>query len=272
MGSQPKAQGRAEDTVGKPGQLKVPILCYHRVHADDDPRTPEVAPGKYCGHVTLSQFERQMDYLRGQGYHALTQDDLGAWLLEGKGPPAKAVAINFDDNRYNVLENALPVLRAREFVATMFVITDLADGVNLWENDQPALMWEHLARLVESGWCIGSHTKTHVTLGSSDRPTRDSAHMIDEVAGSQEVIRRMLGVKCDNFSYPVGTIDEAADTLVRQYYKTARLWQEHPQPPPAPTYERVTRHTDPHRLFGINVNVMTSFERFQEIVDSANPD
>lgn len=230
---------------------------------------PKVVPGQYCGHVSLTQFERQMDHLHEQGYHALTQDDIQAWLADGTAPPQKSVAINFDDNRHNVLENALPVLQARGFVATMFVITDLAGGKVLWENDYPALSWEHLARLVEAGWCIGSHTKTHVSLGGDKRPTRDAAHAIDEIAGSQEVIRRVLGVSCDHFAYPSGSIDEASDALVRQYYQTARLWQVHQNLPPAPAYEWTTDRTDPFRLYGINVNAMMSMEHFRKVVDPA---
>ena len=249
----------------------VPILTYHRVHADDDPTMPDVVPGQYCGHVTLSQFEQQMDYLHHQGYGTLTQDDLSTWLVEGIEPPPKSVAINFDDNRYNVLENALAVLRARGFVATMFVITDLADGQELWENDYPALTWEHLGELVEAGWCIGSHTKTHVTFGSNDRPVRDEAHAIDEIEGSQDVIRRRLGVEVDHFAYPSGTVDETADTLVRQYYKTARVWQDQPQAPPAAGYEYVNVMTDPHLLGCVHMSARMSLEQFRAAVESPNP-
>lgn len=42
---------------------RLPILCYHRVHLDNDPRTPPVVEGEYCGHVTLSVFRRQMTML-----------------------------------------------------------------------------------------------------------------------------------------------------------------------------------------------------------------
>ena len=252
-------------------QPAVPILTYHRVHADDDPTMPDVVPGQYCGHVKRSQFEQQMDYLHDRGFDTLTQDDLATWLVDGREPPPKSVAINFDDNRCNVLENALPVLRARGFVATMVVITDLADGLELWENDYPALSWDDLAELVEAGWCIGSHTKTHVSFGSGFQPVHDEAHAIDEIAGSQEVIRRRLGVECDHFAYPWGTVDEAADTLVRHYYKTARVWQDQPQALPAAGYEYVNVMTDPHLLGCVHMSARMSLEQFRAAVESPNP-
>ena len=71
----------------------VPILVYHRVHADDDPAMPEVAPDRYCGHVTASQFRQQMEYLAERGYHTITRDEIVAWLEEGERPGPGSIVI-----------------------------------------------------------------------------------------------------------------------------------------------------------------------------------
>ena len=63
----------------------VPILCYHRVHRDDDcPPTPPA--GQYCGHVSLSVFRRQMRYHVEQRFHTVTHGDLADWILADRIP------------------------------------------------------------------------------------------------------------------------------------------------------------------------------------------
>ena len=170
----------------------------------------------------------------------------------------RTFAIDFDDGRYNILENAFPVMRACGFLGTMFVVTDLASGVEIGMNEFPALMWDDLALLLESGWSIEAHTKTHVTFGSPGNPPRDENQMVDEIVGAQGVIRERLGVPADHFVYPTGTFDTASERLVKQTYRTARLWQENPRPPPAFPYEYVTGSSDPYRLSGINISAKMS--------------
>ena len=243
-----------------------PILCYHRIHANDDPSTPTVAPGAYCGHVTASQFERQMEYLAAGGYSTLTQDQIAAWLLDGDALPPQAVAIHFDDNRRNVFENGLPIMRARGFLATVFVVTDLADGKEVWKNDFPAMNWRDLKQILNAGWCIGGHTRSHVTFGGGTKPPRNHAHRLEEIAESQVILRKRLGISAGHFAYPGGTFDESAERVVKEFYRTARLWQEYRYGPP-PACEYVTRQSDPYRLMGINISVKSSFAEFQEIVE-----
>ena len=92
---------------------------------------------------------------------------------------------------------------------------------------------------------------------------------IDEIVGAQAVIREQLGVPVNHFVYPTGTFDEASERLVKQTYRTARLWQEHPRPLPAPPYEYITESTNPYRLNGINISAKMSFDDFRAVIEGA---
>ena len=61
---------------------QVPILCYHRVHSDDDPMMPQVITGQYCGHVTESVFRNQMKWLAENGITTVTHLDIMKWIYE----------------------------------------------------------------------------------------------------------------------------------------------------------------------------------------------
>ena len=119
---------------------KLPILVYHRVHNDDDYTEPNDG-----GRTDLSLFKQQMYHLKEEGFHTVTYKEIESWLYDGDELPERAVAIDFDDNRLNILENACPVLDLHGFVSTIFVITDLASGENLsGMAGYPALNWEQL--------------------------------------------------------------------------------------------------------------------------------
>lgn len=246
--------------------MSFPILCYHRVHADDDPSTPDVRPGSYCGHVTASQFARQMKYLADCGYSTVTQDEVGAWLLGGEGLPPRPIAIHFDDNRYNVLENGLPIMKSCGFTATMYVITGLADGKQLWPNDFRALRWNDLDQLLKAGWCIGAHTKTHIQFARDDYSEDTREQWVEEIKGSQDIIRSRLGIPADHFAYPAGIWCEEAERIVMRHFRTVRLWSEGPVSPGVAHCEYVNRHSNPYRLMPININAKISFRDFNMLV------
>ena len=243
--------------TGHSGGPSVPVLVYHRVHADNDPTTPPVRPDEYCGHVVRSEFERQMNYLADHGYRTITHSDLLRWLGEGKTPPAKAVAIDFDDNRLNIFQNALPILRERQFVATVFVITRLAEGESgIGLDDFPAMRWSEVGRLMEADWCVGSHTRSHIRLADPRRKLSDR-EIMDELEGSKEDIRRHLGIEAKAFAYPEGDADARVERMVRRVYKSARLWRE------MGVWQYVTLATNRYRLMGNNVSAKISFEQFR---------
>ena len=239
----------------------LPILVYHRVHADDEITVPEDA-----GRVDLSEFRRQMEYVADSGATVVTHREIANWLLEGAELPDRAVAIDFDDNRLNVFQNAFPILREHGFCATVFAITDLVDGkVVFGPQDYPAMQWPELATLRDAGWCIAPHTRRHLWLAGPERAPQDDQEMWDEMALSKQDIESHLGIDAPYFAYPNGSCDDKVAASARKLFRTARLWDTGIDGP----LSMNRRDTDPHQLIGMNVSQLLPFDRFRAMVDGA---
>ncbi len=241
--------------------LKIPILCYHRVHSDNDPMTPKVVPGKYCGHVTESVFRKQMKWLAEEGFVTVTHLDIMRWIYkEIELPQRKIVAIDFDDGRLNVFENAFPIMHEYGFSATVFVISDLVSGKLPKLANFSAMNWEHLDQLKNAGWTIGGHTATHTPLTKLFNTDGGAEKVETELKKCQESVKENLGIIPLNFAYPTGDWNEQVELLVKKHYRTARLWQNDFKP----TFN--TQKTNPHRLSSINLNMLITEQKFNIIL------
>jgi peptidoglycan/xylan/chitin deacetylase (PgdA/CDA1 family) len=73
------------------------------------------------------------------------------------------------------------------------------------------LSWDQLRQLAKDGATIGSHTRNHLTV------TRFSPKQIrEEIRGSQEDLKREMGVVLPIFCYPNGNHDQAAVTILKE--------------------------------------------------------
>lgn len=247
---------------------QIPILCYHRVHSDDDSAVPRVASSDYCGHVTASIFRRHMAMLADNGFGVVTHDAVAKWLYgELELPSGPVVAIDFDDNRLNVFENAYPIMNEYGFKATVFCVSDLADG-NL-PNMQlyPWMTWKHLGALYDNGWTIGAHTASHQHLAQLCKGAcgmDGSKRVMEELLDCNAAIRRELGLKPEHFAYPSGDWSEEVEAYVARYYKTARLWYGDDQ------LKWNTFATHPYRLVAINVSMNMSDTMLKKLLSPAN--
>lgn len=131
-----------------------------------------------------------------------------------------AVALTFDDGFRNFGEVAAPMLREHGLPATVFVVSDAVGGSNAWcgRGDPgvpvlPLLDWEALGRLVEQGFTVGAHTRTHPRLAGSSPATIE-----DEVVTGRERIVAELGTVPTTFAYPYGSQDARAVACVARHF------------------------------------------------------
>ncbi len=99
---------------------------YHRIALDgpDALRRFRVAP---------EVFRKQMQFLRREGYYALTAQSLAALLRDGKPIQGRPVVLTFDDAYLDFLTDAFPILAENGFGADVFVVTDKVGGRSDWD-------------------------------------------------------------------------------------------------------------------------------------------
>jgi peptidoglycan/xylan/chitin deacetylase (PgdA/CDA1 family) len=175
------------------------VLCYHAVSPD----------WAWPMAIAPAQLEEQLRLLLSRGYRGVTFSD----AVLGQAP-AKALAVTFDDAYRSVFERACPLLGELGVPATVFACSDLVGGREpmtadlapwaggRWENELAAMGWDELGTLVDAGWEVGSHARSHRKLTELAEDA-----LASELAGSKAEIERGLGVKCLSLAYPFGAYD-----------------------------------------------------------------
>ena len=168
----------------------VPVLSYHQVNDEDNNALT----------VPTAVFEQQMAYLHDNGYHAITPDQLNAYLTEGAPLPEKPVLITFDDGYQDNYENAFPVLQKYGMTATIFLISDFMDRFDKY------LTWQQVQEMSEAGIYMGAHTLSHFEL-----PGLSKAELYQQMEGGKLAIEWKTLQFTEYIAYPCGSYN--ADVL-----------------------------------------------------------
>jgi peptidoglycan/xylan/chitin deacetylase (PgdA/CDA1 family) len=107
--------------------VKVPVLSYNHIMRRGDLSDSHYIEGKLNPMIVLKEdFEKQMAYLKKEGYITLSLNELYDFLARKKELPAKSVVITFDDGYKDNYVEAYPVLKKNNFTAVSFLITGYA--------------------------------------------------------------------------------------------------------------------------------------------------
>ena len=182
---------RTRIAVARPQDWQgVRIFGYHRVTEEDD--VYAVSPAVFRAH---------MECMLAAGVRPVSLAE--ALDLLRSPVDGRYACVTFDDGYLDNLELALPILEELRIPATIFVISDVLDGLAgyYWHpSPPPALHWEHVPRVLESGTVdLQSHSRTHPAL-----TTLDAAALEDEVAGAKRRLEEKLSYPVTWFSYPAG--------------------------------------------------------------------
>ncbi len=110
------------------GFQTIPVLTYHRFGDNCD--SPLCMPADV--------FDRQMRYLKDNGFHTVSPEELLAFLNYRQPLPQKSVWITMDDGYRSTYNVAYPILKRYGFTATMFIYTEFVGASRL------AVTWDHL--------------------------------------------------------------------------------------------------------------------------------
>jgi peptidoglycan/xylan/chitin deacetylase (PgdA/CDA1 family) len=187
------------------------ILVYHAI---------EPGPPPLCIPPTL--FQEHLDCLVESGTPVVALPELVDDLQAG-GALGSAVAITFDDGFQSVVDQAAPLLAARQLPATVFCVAGHLGARNDWPTQPPRVPprplagASSLASLAARGFELGSHGMHHAPLAHA------TAGVVErEVAGSRAVLEAAAGVPVRWFAYPYGvTPPPAARALVARTYEGA---------------------------------------------------
>ncbi len=187
--------------VKRDESVKLPVLLYHCVgdRADND----------YW--MSATEFDAQMKWLKEKGYQSITSRDLESYLFGSGKLPEKPVMITFDDACHNLYTHAWPILKKNGFVADIYIFTgairdsaanraSITQHVNGKETRLDYLIWPEIREMLESGFAIGAHSKTHADMNTLDRE-----QLRYEILASKLHIFAKAGIVATSFSYPFGS-------------------------------------------------------------------
>lgn len=191
------------------GFQTVPILTYHRF--------AEQCSSPLC--MPRAIFDRQMQYLKQNGYHVVSPLDLLAFLEYRQPLPRKSVVITMDDGYRSVYDIGYPILKKYGFTATLFIYTRFVGVSHL------AITWEQLRELKAEGFTIGSHTIDHTDLTQPQEGEDESAfirRIHRELHESKKILDRKLRQDTIALAYPFGYYDYRVANIAREAgYKIA---------------------------------------------------
>ena len=136
------------------------VLCYHDVR-DDLLEQPD----RFT--VTTAQLVQHFSWLKGNGYHVVSVDEIIAARQGGKPLPDKAILITFDDGYKSFRTRVFPLLKAFNYPAVLALVGSWLDapaGENISYDGEPYpresfLSWDEIRELAASGLVeIASHS------------------------------------------------------------------------------------------------------------------
>src|SRR5215813_2095718 len=175
------------------GQSCIPILMYHRISS-----APESGVHPYFRvNTSAAVFEAQLNFLKTNGYSALTLDQASCLLSRPREHDRKHVVITFDDGYRDFYTDAWPLLQKYGFTATVFLPTGYINDQRQAFRQIECLTWAEVRALHSCGVVFGGHTVTHPQLANLRRQ-----QVREELFGSKAQIEDQLGYPVRSFSYP----------------------------------------------------------------------
>jgi peptidoglycan/xylan/chitin deacetylase (PgdA/CDA1 family) len=193
--TQPRARAASLGTC-----LNVPIILYHYIRLDTNPKDPV---GRSLS-VAPAVFQEQMDWLRAEGAHTVTLAQVMQAFAGGPALPSHPVVLTFDDGYADFATTAAPVLLRDGFVGTDFVVPGFLGHPSYMTAAQ-------VQQVAAEGMVIGAHTMHHVDLVALPLQLANL-----EISASKRVLESLLRQRVLDFAYPFGDVDSAVVSLVQQ--------------------------------------------------------
>lgn len=172
-----------------------PILMYHETGV-----ASEGAMASWT--VSPAQFGEHLNALEAAGYTGVS---VARWLAARHADQRERMAVlTFDDGLAGNIEHAVPMLQARGWTGTFFVISGRMGDAGFGAAGD----WRATA---EAGMDIASHTVTHPFMA-----TLSAEAARRELADSRSMLEQAIRSEVTGFSWPNGDAHRAAAALLRE--------------------------------------------------------
>lgn len=202
------ARALRRDVARNERRQRIPVLMYHSV-CDDGP----AALARF--RLTPAAFASQMAWLRSNGFHAISSEQVEQFIANRQPFAGRPVLITFDDGFQNFADHAWPILRANDLTAEVFLVTDLVGESAQWDADSgpptPLMDSGTVRRLAAEGAFFGSHLATHRAIDGLS-----SSELAAELLRSRMFIERWTGRPTTAFTAPFSVTDRRLGRLARE--------------------------------------------------------
>lgn len=189
--------------------IELPIVMYHQI------AHKERNLGKYV--ILDSQFEKDLQYLKKEGYQTITMSQLIDHVKHGTPLPEKPVMITFDDGQESFYAYIYPLLEKYEAYAVLSVVGAYADTYTKLDDHHLSysyLNWTQIEELSKSKWAevqnhtYNMHDNKHGRLGcqikKNESFTDYSAALNNDIGKLQQELFKRTGWMPNTFTYPYG--------------------------------------------------------------------
>lgn len=173
----------------------IPVLMYHMI--GDVPDNDAV--------LLESHFREQMKFLKDNGFHPITLQQLYEYMTKGSPVPVNPVVLTFDDGYPDTYSIVTPVMEEYGFPCTVFIPTRDAD-------DGARLTWDQITEMQKRGISISSHSYEHIRLAELSPAAID-----EQVRKSQEELKKHLGSTNEFFCYPYGRENPVVEEAMKKH-------------------------------------------------------
>ncbi|GEM_PF-953497 len=185
------------------GYQTVPVLAYSDIGASL----------QQTQQVFRSAFNRQMRWLKTEGFTAITPTQLVDFMEFSGQLPHRSVLITADTESQTFFDLGVPILKALGLTATLFVATGKV-GV------EGAMTWDQIKQLNEDGFTIACRGQSGRALtdrinGQTFKAYFESVE--SELRLARQAIETHLAAPCLFLAYPHGSTDELVSAMAAKF-------------------------------------------------------